>query len=70
MTKVDIGIAQTSKTVGNSLQLIGRGTRISFGQQQQALLSNTNKGTKFGDLVFINEIHYDNAGTDVEKELK
>jgi hypothetical protein len=26
---------------------------------------NTNKGQKFGDLVFINEIHYDNTGTDV-----
>jgi hypothetical protein len=28
-----------------------------------------NKGQNF-DLVFINEIHYDNAGTDVEKALK
>jgi hypothetical protein len=38
---------------------------ILHGKQQQALWS-TNKGQKF-DLVFINEIHYDNAGTDIEK---
>jgi hypothetical protein len=60
----DIGIAQTStETVGNSLQLIGRGTKYSdsLGRLQLVLLVTLTKGKKFGDLVFINEIHYDNG---------
>jgi endonuclease I/chitodextrinase len=68
ITSTDIGIAQTStETVGNSLQLIGRGTKYSdFTWTAAASTSGAiNKGQKFGDLVFINEIHYDNAGTDV-----
>jgi hypothetical protein len=37
---------------------------------QQLVLCNTNKGQKFGDLVFINEIHYDNTGTDVGEAVE
>ncbi|MBC5842151.1 endonuclease [Flavobacterium sp. F-380] len=68
MTSTDIGIEETSTaTVGNSLQLTGRGTKYSdFTWETAASTSgSTNKGQKFGDLVFINEIHYDNAGTDI-----
>ena len=68
MTSTDIGIEETSTaTVGNSLQLIGRGTKYSDFTWETATSTSgsTNKGQKFGDLVFINEIHYDNAGTDI-----
>ena len=68
MTSIDIGIAEASTaTVGNSLQLIGRGTKYSDFTWEAAVstFGKTNKGQKFGDLVFINEIHYDNVGTDV-----
>ncbi|MDG2431294.1 endonuclease [Flavobacterium sp.] len=67
-TSIDIGIAEASTaTVGNSLQLVGRGTKYSDFTWEAAVstFGKTNKGQKFGDLVFINEIHYDNAGTDV-----
>ena len=68
MASVDIGIAEASTaTVGNSLQLIGRGTKYSDFTWETApsTFGKTNKGQKFGNLVFINEIHYDNAGTDL-----
>jgi endonuclease I/chitodextrinase len=73
MTSTDIGIAQTStETVGNSLQLTGRGTKYSDFTWTAAVstFGNTNKGQKFGDLVFINEIHYDNAGIDVGEAVE
>jgi endonuclease I/chitodextrinase/endonuclease/exonuclease/phosphatase family metal-dependent hydrolase len=69
----DIGIAQAStETVGNSLQLIGRGTKYSDFTWEAAVSTSgkINKGQRFGDLVFINEIHYDNAGTDVDEGIE
>jgi hypothetical protein len=47
MTSTDIGIAQTStETVGNSLQLIGRGTKYSdfTWTATVSTFGNTNKG--------------------------
>jgi len=73
MVSKDIGISQASSSpVGSSLQLIGKGTVYS--DFTWAALDNTfgdiNTGQKFGDLVFINEIHYDNAGTDVGEAIE
>jgi hypothetical protein len=72
MTSTDIGIAQLAlkrwelasiNWPRNKIQ------RFHLDSSSKHFWSN-NKGQKIWDLVFINEIHYDNAGTDVEKELK
>ena len=73
LTSTDIGIAEASTaTVGKSLQLVGKGTQYTDFTWEA--LDNTfgkvNTGQKFGDLVFINEIHYDNAGTDVGEAVE
>jgi endonuclease I/chitodextrinase/exonuclease III len=73
MTSTDIGIAESSTAVvGNSLQLIGKGTKYSDFTWEAAVstFGNPNKGQRFGDLVFINEIHYDNAGTDIGEAVE
>ncbi|WP_367771051.1 endonuclease [Flavobacterium sp. WC2421] len=73
MTSTDIGIIEASTaTVGNSLQLVGKGTKYADFTWEAAVstFGKVNKGQKFGDLVFINEIHYDNAGTDVGEAVE
>ncbi|MDG1871484.1 MAG: hypothetical protein P8I78_05925, partial [Flavobacterium sp.] len=67
MTSTDIGVSETSTaTIGTSLQLIGKGTKYTDFTWEAATstFGSVNTGQNFGDLVFINEIHYDNAGTD------
>lgn len=67
MTSTDIGITEASTaTIGTSLQLIGKGTQYTDFTWEAAVSTSgkVNAGQRFGDLVFINEIHYDNAGTD------
>nr|WP_315207959.1 endonuclease [uncultured Flavobacterium sp.] len=73
MTSTDIGIAEASTaTVGNSLQLIGKGTKYADFTWVAApsTFGKPNKGEKFGELVFINEIHYDNSGTDIGEAVE
>ncbi|EIA07806.1 endonuclease [Flavobacterium frigoris] len=73
MTSTDIGIAEASTaTVGTSLQLVGKGTQYTdfIWEAAVSTFSKVNVGQKFGDLVFINEIHYDNAGTDVGEAVE
>jgi endonuclease I/chitodextrinase len=73
MTSTDIGIAEASTaTVGTSLQLVGKGTKYDDFTWEAAVstFSKVNSGQKFGDLVFINEIHYDNAGTDIGEAVE
>ncbi|NRT12952.1 endonuclease [Flavobacterium sp. 14A] len=67
LTSTDIGVAETSTaTIGTSLQLVGKGTTYTDFTWEAATstFGAVNAGQNFGDLVFINEIHYDNAGTD------
>jgi hypothetical protein len=53
MTSTDIGIAESSTAVvGNSLPLIGKGTKYSdFTWEAAVFLWQSNKGQRFGDLV-------------------
>lgn len=74
MVSTDIGVSETSaEAVGSSLQLTGKGTLYADFSWQGAA-PNTfgaiNTGQKFGDLVFINEIHYDNASTDTDEAVE
>ncbi|WP_111707744.1 T9SS type A sorting domain-containing protein [Lutibacter citreus] len=67
LESTDIGISESSsEAVGNSLQLTGKGKVYNDFTWQ--IVENTfgaiNTDQKFGDLVFINEMHYDNASTD------
>lgn len=75
LTSEDIGVSETSSTpAGESLQLAGTGTMYSD-FEWQAPQSNTkgavNIGQTFsedvviGEVTFLNEFHYDNAGSDV-----
>jgi hypothetical protein len=49
----------------SSLQLVGKGIQhTDFTWELQLVRETSIPGQRFGDLVFINEIHYDNAGTD------
>ncbi|MGO4820742.1 MULTISPECIES: endonuclease [unclassified Flavobacterium] len=73
MTSTDIGIEEASTaTVGTSLQLVGKGTKYSDFTWEAAenTFGAVNKGQRLGDLVFINEIHYDNAGTDIDEAVE
>lgn len=77
MTSTDIGVAEDGSTAeGASLQLTGTGTMYEdFSWSGPATASNDsvndgqtfgsgNSGSGNGPAVFINEIHYDNDGTD------
>ncbi|CAH8293345.1 endonuclease I [Mariniflexile fucanivorans] len=73
MVSTDIGITEeSSAALGTSLQLIGKGS--VYTDFTWAALDNTfgdiNTDQKFGDLVFVNEIHYDNAGADVGEAIE
>ncbi|CAM2886656.1 endonuclease [Flavobacterium frigoris] len=73
MTSTDIGIAEAgTATLGTSLQLVGKGTKYVDFTWEAAVstFGKVNVGQKFGDLVFINEIHYDNAGTDLGEAVE
>ncbi|NRT15660.1 endonuclease I/chitodextrinase [Flavobacterium sp. 28A] len=73
MTSTDIGAAESSTAnVGTSLQLVGKGTKYTDFTWEAAISTSgkVNAGQKFGDLVFINEIHYDNVGTDIDEAVE
>ena len=73
LTSEDIGVSQAGVPVGESLQLGGNGTAYSDFQWQESQVSTAgevNTGQVFDSpfvpgSVFINELHYDNAGGDV-----
>ncbi len=74
----DIGVAETSSTpAGFSLQLGGEGTVYEDFTWEEAAAStydavNTNQ-TFLGEpvqMAFINEIHYDNSGSDVDEGIE
>ncbi|QCR21428.1 T9SS type A sorting domain-containing protein [Pontibacter sp. SGAir0037] len=77
MTSTDIGVLQTgSEAIGLTLQLTGIGSAYEDFTWTAALASTyneVNNGQVFlpqGDIVFINELHYDNVGTDVNEGVE
>ncbi|RAU81805.1 T9SS type A sorting domain-containing protein [Pontibacter arcticus] len=71
LTSTDIGVKQgTASPVGFSLQLTGTGksyTDFTWAPEAASTYNAVNNGQSFIPLqavVFINELHYDNAGTD------
>ena len=72
LTSTDIGVAESSSTpVGDSLQLTGTGTAyadFTWAEASPETFGAVNTGQNFGTPVlaspFVNELHYDNAGTD------
>ena len=77
MTSTDIGVSETSSTpIGNSLQLTGTGSTyedFTWAAELAENFGSVNDGQIFegaGPVVFINEIHYDNSGTDEGEEIE
>ncbi|MDX8339190.1 T9SS type A sorting domain-containing protein [Draconibacterium sp. IB214405] len=80
LTSEDIGVVEGSSTpVGNSMQLTGVGTQYSdftWVAEITSSFGNINADQTFGDpvpeigVVFINEIHYDNASTDTGEAIE
>ncbi len=77
LSSEDLGVAQSSSTpIGESLQLIGEGTVYSdfvWTSDSASTYNSVNLGQNFGTAeptVFINEIHYDNASSDVNEGIE
>ncbi|WP_297338167.1 DUF5689 domain-containing protein [Algoriphagus sp.] len=76
MSSVDIGVEETSSTpIGFSLQLKGTGkvyTDFSWSSPTDDTFGNLNKEQEFNSppVLFINEFHYDNSGSDVEEGIE
>jgi predicted extracellular nuclease len=75
MTSTDIGVSEGSSTaVGDSLQLTGTGTTyddFTWAGPEPNTFGLVNTGQTFGGAApFINEIHYDNAGTDTGEAIE
>ncbi len=78
LTCDDIGVSEPSDTpVGHSLQLSGTGTvyeDFSWNSPAAASFGSVNSGQTFGAPpppdVFINEIHYDNASSDIGEAVE
>ena len=73
MTSEDIGILEASDSpVGSSLQLIGFGSTYEdfIWQLATATYGSVNTNQFFSYNVFVNEIHYDNDGTDTEEGIE
>ena len=73
MTSEDIGIAEASDAaVGTSLQLTGLGTSYSdfIWQSGPKTFGSVNTDQFFSYHVFVNEIHYDNDGTDTGESIE
>lgn len=79
MSSVDIAVSEASSTpVGYSLQLSGSGTDytdFAWAAADTASYDQVNGGQDFvgtspADIVFINEIHYDNDGVDTGEALE
>ncbi|MEO0557815.1 MAG: T9SS type A sorting domain-containing protein, partial [Bacteroidota bacterium] len=75
-TSEDIGVAETSSTpVGHSLQLAGTGTAFTWMAPGTATPGQPNTGQTLGDgsvpvVAWINELHYDNASSDVNEGVE
>ena len=78
MTSTDIGVAESSSTpIGNSMQLMGNGSvyeDFTWSTEVASTFDDVNAGQTFESstsaVVFINEIHYDNDGTDEGEEIE
>ena len=80
MTSTDIGVAESSGTpIGFSLQLTGTGRAyadFTWAEAAADTFGAENNGQVFGDPVdppanvFVNEIHYDNAGSDTGEAIE
>ncbi len=75
MTSTDIGVSEPGDTsVGDSLQLTGTGTTyddFTWAGPEPNTFGLVNTGQTFGGAApFINEIHYDNAGTDTGEAVE
>jgi predicted extracellular nuclease len=79
LASTDIGVQEAGDTpVGQSLQLVGTGTSYADFAWSGPIASSygaVNAGQSFGGGVvppdaFINEIHYDNASTDVDEAIE
>ncbi|MCC9166098.1 endonuclease/exonuclease/phosphatase family protein [Pontibacter harenae] len=77
LTSTDIGVTEGSSTeVGASLQLIGTGSAyedFTWASDVAATYGAVNNGQTFlplQDIVFINEIHYDNDGADTGEAIE
>jgi len=73
MTSEDIGIEEGSSTpVGSSMQLTGMGSGYSDFTWESAdeTFGSVNAKQYFSNPVFVNEIHYDNASTDVDEGIE
>ena len=75
-TSEDIGVAESSSTpVGHSLQLAGSGTAFTWMAPGAATPGQPNTGQTLGDgsvpvVAWINELHYDNASSDVNEGVE
>ena len=77
LTSTDIGVAESSGTpIGNSLQLSGTGSvyeDFTWAPDALSTFDSVNNGQTFegaAPIAFINEIHYDNSGTDEGEEIE
>ena len=77
VTSTDIGVSEDGGTpVGFSLQLMGSGTAYSDFEWEPVAIAetfgavNTNQTFTGDPIVFINEIHYDNASADVNEGIE
>ena len=78
MTSVDIGVSENgSGAVGNSLQLTGTGTiyeDFTWAAEAPNTFGATNTGQAFsgggGAPPWVNEVHYDNTGTDSGESIE
>jgi len=76
MTSTDIGILQDAATpVGSSLQLTGSGSAYAdfawaAANSTYNTVNNNQVFLTLQDIVFINEVHYDNAGEDANEGVE
>ena len=76
ITSTDIGISEASSApIGTSLQLAGQGTSFAdfIWESGNSTYDAVNNNQTFGStapIVFINEIHYDNTGGDVNEGVE
>ncbi|GAB5537039.1 MAG: hypothetical protein Rubg2KO_32880 [Rubricoccaceae bacterium] len=75
-TSEDVGVTESSSTpVGHSLQLAGTGIAFSWMAPAAATPGQPNTGQTLGDgslpmVAWINEVHYDNASSDVNEGVE
>jgi endonuclease/exonuclease/phosphatase family metal-dependent hydrolase len=76
MLSTDIGVSETSsEPIGLSLQLAGTGklyTDFTWESAKTATFGASNGNQTFSGepIVFVNEFHYDNSGTDLEEGIE